>query len=99
MKACCIGCRLVPVGEPVGGGDLAAVTVARERQAREDAAAVEQHRARAALAVVAALLRAGDAELVAQRVEQGRPRVDGEAVRRAVHAEGDRGVHAVSCSH
>ena len=40
------------------------------------APAVDQHRAGAALAVIAALLGAGQVEMVAQRVEQGRPRRD-----------------------
>jgi hypothetical protein len=37
------------------------------------------HRARAALATVAALLRAGEAQPLAQRVQQGDPRVDAQS--------------------
>ena len=48
----------------------------RKRQAGEHAPAVDQHRAGAALAVVAALLRAGEAEVLAQRIEQRRARVE-----------------------
>ena len=58
------------------GGDLRAVLHHRQREAGIDAPAVDQHRAGAALAVVAALLGAGEVEMVAQRVEQGRPRRD-----------------------
>ena len=61
------------------------------------AAAVDQHRAGTALAVVAALLRAGQPELLAQEVEQRRARVDRDVVRDAVHPQlhvgDDRGVH------
>ena len=46
-----------------------------EGQAAEDARAVDQHRASSALAVVAALLRPGEAEMLAQRIEQRRARV------------------------
>ena len=42
----------------------------RERQAGQYAAAIEQHRAGAALPVVATFLRSGEAEVLAQRVEQ-----------------------------
>ena len=48
----------------------------RERQAGVDAAAVDDHRAGAALAVVAALLGAGEVQVLAQRVEQRRARVE-----------------------
>ena len=60
-----------------------------ERQARIDPPAVDQHRAGAALAVIAALLRAGQVEMVAQRVEQGRPRRDIELRLDAVDGQRD----------
>ena len=66
-----------------------------EREAGVGAAAVEQDRAGAALAVVAALLRAGEAEVLAQEVEQRGARVDVEAVLLAVDAERDLG-HAAT---
>ena len=47
-------------------------------------------RAGAALAVRAALLGAGEADVVAQRVEQGRARVEAQRMRVLVHAHGHR---------
>ena len=55
--------------------DLVALVHDGERQARVDAPAVDQHGAGAALPVVAALLGAGQVQMLAQRVEQRRPRV------------------------
>ena len=52
---------------------LRAVLHDGEREAGIDAPSVDQHRAGAALAVIAALLGAGEVEMIAQRVEQGRP--------------------------
>src|SRR5262245_30735536 len=43
----------------------------RKRQAREHAAAIDQHRTGAALSLVAALLAAGQPQMLPQRVEQG----------------------------
>ena len=63
------------VGEPLDRRDRLAVMHHRQRQAGIDAAAVDQHRAGAALAVVAALLRAGEREMLAQSIEQSRARV------------------------
>ena len=68
-----------------------AVVRDRERQAAVRAAAVEQHGAGAALAVVAALLGAGEAEVLAQRVEQRGAGVELERARLAVDGERDRG--------
>ena len=50
---------------------------------------VDQHDARAALAVIAALLRSGQAEPLAEQVEQRRPRIDGPPVQDAVDVDGD----------
>ena len=55
-----------------------------EGQAGVDPGAVHQHRAGAALAVVAALLGAGQPQVMAQRVQQRSARIDVEAVGRAV---------------
>ena len=56
--------------EPFDGRDLVAVVSDREAQTRVDRGAVDQDRAGAALAVVAALLGPGEPEAVTQRVEQ-----------------------------
>jgi hypothetical protein len=66
-------------------GHLAAVVLDGQRQARQDTPAVGEHRARAAAALVAALLRAGEPELLTQRVEQAGAGVDVEVCLDAVH--------------
>ena len=72
MKACCIGMQAVAVWRALDRGDARPCADDGKRQARQDAPAVEQHRAGAALAVVAAFLGAGKAETLAERVEQRR---------------------------
>jgi hypothetical protein len=64
-----------------------------EAQAGVDAAAVDQHRAGAALALVATLLGAGQVQVFAQRVEQGGAGVERQFARLAVHAQGDLAGH------
>lgn len=59
-----------------GGDDRGLVVGDREGQAGSGASAVEQDRARSALAVIAALLGGGDAEVFPQQVEQGGAIVD-----------------------
>ena len=84
-------------GQALDRRDVVAVLHDGEREAGVDAAAVQQHRARAALAVVAALLGAGEAGAFAQQVEQGDPRFDVEGAVLAVDAQPDgvllTGVH------
>ena len=75
------GVEFVAVGETFDGGDLVAVVAEGEGEAGVDAAAVDQDRARAALAVVATLLCAGELEAFAQGVEQGGAGIDLEIVR------------------
>ena len=79
------------------GGDRPSIVVTSRpsawtarRQAGHDAPAVEMHRAGAALAVVAALLGAGQRELLAQHVEQRGARIEREHVRRAVYGQSNR---------
>ena len=62
--------QLVAVGEALDRRDLAAVGLQREVGARVHGLAVEQHHAGAALGVVAALLGAGQADLVAHHRQQ-----------------------------
>ncbi len=80
--------RAVP--ERLHGLHLGPVGVERERQAGEHRAAVDHHRARAAVALVAALLGADEIEIVAERLEQRAPRVDGELDRLAGEAQRER---------
>ena len=61
--------------ETLDGGHLAAFARCGERQAGQHPLAVRQHRARATGSLVTALLGAGEADMVTQRVEQGHPGV------------------------
>ena len=63
-------------GQAFDRGDRAALVLHRQRQARQDALAVDQHRAGAAGALVAALLGAGEMQVLAQQVEQRCPDID-----------------------
>jgi hypothetical protein len=90
--------------QPLDGGDLIALVHHRQRQTRVDAHAVHQHRAGAALAVVAALFRALQIEVLAERVEQGGAEIKLERANRAIDGEADRcgvrrcrGSHAFGC--
>ena len=89
--------QIVPVGQTFDGDDLGPLERDGQRQARVGAAAVDQHRAGTALAVRAAVLGAGQVEVLAQEVEQRRAGVDRDVVRDAVHPQlhvgDDRGVH------
>src|SRR5262249_59961032 len=60
--------------QALDGGHPAAVALAGGDQARVDRLAVEQHGARAALALATALLGAGQPQVLAQDVEQPLPR-------------------------
>ena len=62
----------LPLAQPFDGGDRAAFALAAGDEAGADRLAVEQHRAGAAIAGVAADLGAGQAELVAQHGRQPR---------------------------
>ncbi len=68
--------QVIAVGEPLDGRDLRTIRRDREHQAGVDPPAVEQDRARPALPIVAALLRAGQAERLAQQVQQRGPVID-----------------------
>ena len=63
----------------------------RELAARVDRLAVDEHRAGAALAAIAADLGAGEAEVVAQRLGEGPAIFDPQGARRPVHGHLDRG--------
>ena len=78
MNACCTGCSAPSVGQPLDRGDFGAVLHDGQREAGVDPPAVDQHRAGAALAVVAALLRAGQRECSR--------RASSSVVRRAAHS-------------
>jgi len=80
--------------QPFDGYDLVTFVHDREREAGVDPAAVEQHRAGAALPVVAALLGTRQVEMFAQRVEQRRTRVQVDVPHTTVDGQRDlRVVH------
>ncbi len=76
--------------QPLDGSDVGAVLHDGKGETGIDAAAVQQHRAGAALAVVAAFLGPGQAQMVAQEVEQAGPRRDRQLALHTVHMERDR---------
>ncbi len=80
--------QLLGCTQPLDGGDVVAVVHRRQGQARIDPPALDDHRAGTALAVIATLLGAGELQLLAQRVEQGGPRVEFQRAGLAVHGEG-----------
>jgi hypothetical protein len=65
--------QILTRGEPLDRGDGLAVVHHCKRQAGIDAAAIDQHRASAALAVIATLFCACEVEVLAQCIEQGYP--------------------------
>ncbi|GJE44725.1 hypothetical protein AEGHOMDF_3915 [Methylobacterium soli] len=83
--------QVVRLAEPLDGGDLRALMHHGERQAGIDAPPVHDHRAGPALTVVAALLRAGQVQVLARGVEERGAGVEFEFAARAVHREGDLG--------
>ena len=69
-NACCIGCRSSPSASPSTVSDLVPARLHGEHEARAHGLAVDQHRARAAHAVLAPEVGAGQAEVLAQEVGQ-----------------------------
>ena len=64
--------------------DLATLALSGQHQTRQHASPVDQHRARAAGALVAALLGAGEPQPVAERIQQclvtGNAQLEGRAI-------------------
>src|SRR5436190_4155921 len=88
--------RAVGFRETLDGGDAVAVRLHRVHEAGPYGFPVEHHRARAADAVLAADVRAGEEQVVAQPVDQRQPRrhlgrsrlavdLDGDGVKRLAH--------------
>ena len=78
--------QLVASREPLDRRDLAPVHEGGEREARLHALAVHEDGAGAALPEAAAFFRACQVQVLAQRVEQRRARIEREAVLAAVDA-------------
>ena len=72
--------ELVAVRQALDGADLFAVRLYREHQARAHRLAVDEHRAGAADAVLAADMRAGLTAILANRVGQRAARLDANGV-------------------
>jgi hypothetical protein len=81
--------QLLRIGQPLDRVHAAAVRLHREHQAAAHDVAVHAQRARAAHAVLAADVRAGEAELVAQEIDQVLARQDAARHLRAVDRERD----------
>ena len=79
----------VAAGEALDRDDLVPVRLRRQHQARAHERAVEEHRARAALALLTGVFRAGQAEPLAERVQQALARPDVRLAGRAVDRERD----------
>ena len=65
-----------------------------QRQAREHGLAVDQHRARPALAELAAVLGAGEVQVLAEHLEQGLVGGHEKLAVLAVHLQGQTQLHA-----
>src|SRR5206468_6995139 len=83
---------LVP-GETLDRGDLVAVGADRQRDARADHLPVEQHRARPADADAAALLGAGEPEIVPEAIEERAVGRNLHRARRPVDGDTNLAVH------
>ena len=83
--------QLAVLGEPLDRGDLRAVGLHREDRARFGAAAVDEDRARTALAGIAADVRAGEIQLLAEEVHEKCSRLDVRFAHLAVHFDRNLG--------
>jgi len=79
--------QLAVPGNPFDGDDFRTLVGDRERQTAIHPPPIKQHRAGAALTVVATLLRPGQAEVLTQQVEDRRTRVYDQRVILPVHIE------------
>src|SRR5262245_35831932 len=75
--------------DPFHGEDLRGVGAGGEHETGPDGLAVDEHGARAAHAVLAADVRAGEAQGLADHVDEQPARLDGELVANAVDGQGD----------
>ena len=81
------GVELLTICQPFDRRDLIAVVHGGERETGINSTAIDQYRTRAALAMIASLLRAGEMQSFAQRVEQRYARIDIERVTLSVDLE------------
>ena len=85
------------LGHALDRQDLPAAEVRRQGEAGEHGLAVHEHRAGAALAELAAVLRADQAEILAQYLEEGLVDRHEHVVRLAVDRQGEPALHPYSC--
>ncbi len=85
--------EVVAVGEALDGLDLRAVGLDREHRAGLDGLAIDVDRAGAALAGVAADVRAGQVEILPQGLDEESPRLDVELPGRPIDDERDVFAH------
>src|SRR5205085_3725711 len=81
--------QLVAFGKAFDDGDVAALGGERERQAEYRSPVIDENRAGAALAVIAALFASSQADMCAQRIQHGGARIDREQTAVAIDAQGD----------
>src|SRR5205823_1193967 len=81
------GVELAALGDALDRPDLGALRVERGNEAAVDERAVDDDRARAALALAAPLLRPRELELLAEHVEEPRHGMRADRHRAAVHGE------------
>ena len=74
----------IAVRQPLDRRDLAPIVLHRQREARQDTLAIDQHRARAARSLVAALLGAGQVQMLAEMIQQRHARIAGRVHRQAI---------------
>jgi phage terminase large subunit-like protein len=87
LNACCTGCSSSPFSDSTVV--ISAVGLRGEHEAGLDRLAVEQHRAHAADALLAADVGTGQAEVVAEEVDEQPPRLDLALHLLAVHGHVD----------
>ena len=97
VAECLLHCGESAVGVPesLDRGDLAAIGLNREHQARADRGAVDQHRACSAHAVLASQVSTGQVTGLAEEVGQDQTRLDSCVCRCAVDDDLDRDVRHV----
>src|ERR1700716_2240774 len=83
-KSCLQRMQIVALGKTLDGRDGLSVMHHRQRQTGVDAASFNQHRAGAALAVIASLLRTRQREMFTQRIQQRRAWIERQRTRAAV---------------
>ena len=71
------------------GCDLIALVHSGEGETRKLTPSIDVHRARAALAVIASLLRAGQVQVLTETIEQRRARIDSQIIFLAIHTQRD----------